>query len=176
MRHLLPVLCLILTLGHVSAAAPEFPKEIAGLTLEKVTDFEKSDPGGGTGWSYRSPSAKADIYLYTLGIPSVPSDLDAPLLSEHMLSLIESLYIVEQRGYYSQVQTVLKGEKTAIGQIPVWHAELTYTEEGIPRVSHIYLGAIKGEFFKIRYTYLASGKENEEKRLNEFLQGLGKVL
>ena len=177
MRHLLPILCLTLAVGPLFAAAmPDFPKEAAGLTLEKITDFEKSDPGSGIAWSYRSSSTKADVYIYDLGLPSIPSDLDASRVSEHMTTLVQSIYEVERRGYYSQVETVLRGQKTAIGSIPVWHAELTYIEDGIPRVSHIYLGVWKGDFFKIRYTYYADEKAAEAERLPKFLAAMGNTL
>jgi hypothetical protein len=53
---------------------------------------------------------------------------------------------------------------------------MTYSQDNIERVSHLYLSGYKGQFVKMRITYFLSDATNGEKSLVEFLNVLGNNL
>ena len=74
-----------LLLCHTSWAEPFrhsatdilFPDIVAGLERQqKVTDYESSKPGYGISVGYDGPGIIVTIYIYTLGMPEVPPDVN----------------------------------------------------------------------------------------------------
>jgi len=160
------------------AGSPELilPERAGEMPLEGTKDFEKESPGGGTGWSYRTEYAKADVYLYTNGLTDIPADVNSPILARHLQEVIGGVHEAQKLGYYSGVKTVTADQKVFIGSQPFLQAELKFTQDNIPRVSHIYLGVFEGQFLKIRFTYYLSEASAGKKYLAGFLQAMGKVL
>lgn len=162
--------------GRAAEFALKLPEKAAGMELPEVTDYEKDSPGGGVGWSYRSASVKADVYLYSLGLSPVPANLSSQEVAGHLQQIVDGVHAVARQGRYQDVKTTVSSELLAVGQFPFLHAELRYTEAKAPRISHIYLGVVKGQFLKVRFTYLLAEKAVGEKALSEFLQTMKRVL
>lgn len=181
MRLPLLVLSLLLPLGlavhNVAAAgsAPAFPPRIGGLELSNQTNFEQKSPGLGLGWSYHTEGIKADVYLYTGRLTTIPDDLSSPLVAGHFQEVVSEIYAMKAQGYYTDVRTVTPEERIYIGSTPFLHAELKFTQENVPRVSHVYLTVWKNQFLKIRFTYFASEQKAGTKALAEFVPAIVKV-
>jgi len=181
MRFPLLVLSLLLPLGlafhnvAAAASAPTFPPRIGSLELSSQTNFEQRSPGLGMGWSYHTEGIKADVYLYNGRLTTIPNDLSSPLVAGHFQEVVAEIYAMKSQGYYSDVRTIAPEEKVYIGSMPFLHAELKFTQENVPRISHVYLTVWKNQFLKIRFTYFASEEKTGAKALSEFVPAIVKV-
>jgi len=150
LRALLLTILITSFLGNQTwAAGPELvlPERAGEMPLEGIKDYEKESPGGGTGWSYRVKTAKADIYFYSNGMTDIPADVNSPIIARHLQEVIGGVYEAQKLGYYSGVKTVTADQKVFIGSQPFLQAELKFTQDNIPRVSHIYW-CVRGQVFE----------------------------
>jgi hypothetical protein len=181
MRLPLLILSFLVPLGlafHSVAAgssAPIFPPRIGGLELSNQTDFEKDSPGLGMGWSYHTEGIKADVYLYNGRLATIPDDLSSPIVAGHFQEVVAEIYAMKSQGYYTDIRTVTPEERVNIGSMSFLHAELKFTQENIPRVSHVYLTVWKNQFLKIRFTFFASEQKAGTKALAEFVPAIVRV-
>lgn len=152
-----------------------FPATLAGMKLVETTDFEQEQKGLGTGISYRGEAEKADFYIYNLGQPSLPAGVSSPLIKQHFDQVKNEVMIMEKKGYYNNVAFPIPSETVSIGNLEFLHSEMSYDESGTPCVSHLYLTVFKDQFFKIRYTMKADGRD-PVKSLQKFLEALAPVL
>lgn len=165
MKRLLPLFLLAFAVraGAETYTSPElgftFPAKLAGMEQQAVTDYEKKNPGLGVGISYRAPDQKADFYIYNLRQPSLPNGAASPLIHQHFNQIKNEIVTFEKTGQYQNVSFPVISETVAIGNLEFLHSEMAFDQEGTPRVSHIYLTVVKGQFFKIRYTINAKEAE-----------------
>lgn len=64
-----------------AATRVSFPQQVGGATLARTIDYEKTykEPGLGYSWHYSVPQTlSAGIYLYTMGMSSVPTGARDP--------------------------------------------------------------------------------------------------
>lgn len=87
-----------------------FPDRLA--TLEKgtrVTDYEAENPGFGVSIRYNSPGITVTIYLYTMGMKTIPSDPQSSILKNHFKQAESEIVRMEEMGYYSNVKKISDG-------------------------------------------------------------------
>ena len=157
-----------------------FPDRIGELEREEtVTDYEPVYPGLGISVGYNRPGIYVTIYIYTLGLKTVPPELDSPVLREHMRQAGDEIVTAGELGYYHDVRRVSSGQldwDTQQDGISSLHACYTFRRSGRDRVSHLYLLALNDHFIKVRSTYDSEQAEKMEKIQREFLSGLSAVL
>lgn len=152
-----------------------FPEKITGLENVKVTDYEAKNPGLGVGVSYRSPTIKADVYLYTEALPSIPDGVESPLITQHFQQICGDIYTLEKIGAYHSVERLSEG-KVSLGTHVALSASFSYFQDGVEQLSYIYLTGYKNHFLKIRFTYHKSTESNGKTSLNTFLGRIGELL
>jgi len=102
-----------------------FPDSVEGIIKGNVKDYEGTNPGLGVSVAYDRPGITVTVYLYTLGLRSISSDLSSPILKNHFAQVMQDIYEMEKRGYYKFVKktaegiTFLRADKT--GRKPYSH-------------------------------------------------------
>ncbi|MDP3259705.1 MAG: hypothetical protein Q8M34_03845 [Thermodesulfovibrionales bacterium] len=156
-----------------------FPDSVAGIVRGDVTDFEGKNPGLGVSVAYDRPGITVTLYIYTFGFKSIPSDLSSPALRTHFAQVMQDIYEVEKRGYYKFVNktaegiTFLRTDKTGPQAL---FASFSYVQNGIERLSRVYLLGHKQHFVKIRFTYDKSVQAQTEGKLTAFLNEMADMI
>ena len=156
-----------------------FTDNVEGIVRGNVTDFEGKNPGLGVSVAYDRPGITVTVYLYTLGLRSISGDLASPILKEHFNQVIQDIYKVEKLGYYKFVKktaegiTFLRADKTGPQAL---FASFSYVQNGVERLSKVYLLGHKQHFVKIRFTYDKSVQAQVEEKLTAFLNAMADML
>ena len=179
------VACLFVNHGALAQAYQHaatgivFPEQLATLEKGRVTDYEKTHPGLGVAVGYNGPGITVTIYVYTMGMTSVPDDLQAATIRNHFKQVTGDIVRAEKRGYYSNVRKISVGEvswgnaSTATRSL---HASFSYIQNGKDRFSHLYLMGFKNHFLKVRFTYDATEQAIVVKLQKKFLGDLGRII
>jgi hypothetical protein len=186
-RYALKIICLFIVFLAVALNAradayrhPQtgilFPEAVGAVKLIDVKDYEKEYPGLGVGIMYRTNTFKVDVFVYDMGKPSIPAGITSPAIAEQFEQARGDVYELEKRGVYQDVVTLIPKETIQIRDFPFLHSKMTYTQDNIKRVSHLYLAGYKGQFVKVRITYFLDDSANGEKSLDAFLNVLGSNL
>ncbi|MDP3259621.1 MAG: hypothetical protein Q8M34_03410, partial [Thermodesulfovibrionales bacterium] len=156
-----------------------FPDSVEGIIIGNVTDFEGKNPGLGVSVPYDRQGITVTVYLYTLGLRSISDDLASPSLKEHFNQVIQDIYKVEKLGYYKFVNktaegiTFFRADKTGLQAL---FASFSYVQNGVERLSKVYLLGHKQHFVKIRFTYDKSVQAQVEEKLTAFLNTMADML
>jgi len=156
-----------------------FPDSVEGIVRGDVTDFEGKNPGLGVSVPYDRPGITVTVYIYTFGFKSIPSDLSSPTLKNHFAQVMNDIYEVEKRGYYKSVKktaegvTFLRADKTDPQALS---ASFSYVQNGVERLSKVYLLGHRQHFVKIRFTYDKSVQAQVEEKLTAFLNTMADML
>ena len=176
------LLILVAGLVLVSAAAAsyrdpgtglEFPPKISELALVDVRDYEKEHPGLGTGIMYRTEWCKADVFIYTSGYPVIPPGIASPAVEQQFLAARRDIYALQQRGNYKDVATGVEREVVRVGDHLFLLSRISFTQDGVKRVSLLYLAGYRNRFLKIRITYYQDMLPQGERLTADFLRVLG---
>lgn len=147
-----------------------FPDPVNTLKLVRATDYEPLYAGLGTGISYRTGTMRADIFLYDLGQGPVPDGISSEVVSNEFDQAFGDIYALEKQGTYRNISVVIKKEKARVGDhLRCFHGVLTYEQNNINLISHLYLTGHRGLFMKLRITYFQDAKVREEPNLAAFL-------
>lgn len=147
-----------------------FPDPVNTLKLVRATDYEPLYAGLGTGISYRTDTMRADIFLYDLMQGPIPDGISSQVVSREFDQALQDIYSLETQGTYRNVSVVVKKEATPVGgRLTFFHGVLTYEQNNIKLISHIYLTGCRGLFMKLRITYFKDAKVREEPNLAAFL-------
>lgn len=155
------------------------PDSVEGIVRGDVKDFEGTNPGLGVSVAYDRPGITTTVYIYTFGFKSIPSDLLSPTLKNHFAQVIQDIYEVEKRGYYKFVKktaegiTFLRTDKTGPQALS---ASFSYVQNGVERLSKVYLLGHKQHFVKIRFTYDKSVQAQVEEKLTAFLNAMADMI
>ncbi|BCJ89314.1 hypothetical protein IZ6_00490 [Terrihabitans soli] len=68
------------------------PETVGGATYAGVQDYEVKSPGLGYGLFYKKPGAKVTVYLYDLGLTSIPPGLKSKTLRENFEQARQDIY------------------------------------------------------------------------------------
>lgn len=170
----------------ISAAAAEpyrhpktgiiFPDTINSLKLVRATDYEPLYAGLGTGISYRTETMRADIFLYDLQQGPIPDGASSPAAGKEFDQALGDIGELEKQGTYKNVSTVIKKEIVPVGPVKFIHGVLTYEQNNIKLISHLYVTGYRGFFVKLRITYFASARETDEIIYAAFLSTMGDLM
>ena len=152
------------------------PEQIAGMPIidERFVDYEKDSPGLGISVLYQSDSAIATVYLYTMGLKSIPNDLQSPVLRSQF----------EQAA--GDIMRFRKGANKILEDNYAWgdfkedakslHGYFSFIADGVDYRSHLHLMGFSNHFLKVRFTYAAEAQETGEELHNKFMRELRVVL
>ncbi len=152
-----------------------FPDAIAALKLVRVTDYEPLYAGLGTGISYRTEAMRADIFLYDLTQGPVPEGASSPAAGKEFEQALTDIVAMEKQGTYKSVSFLVRKETVPVGRVKYLHSLLTYEQNNIKLISHLYLTGYRGLFMKLRITYFASARETEEANYRAFLSTIAEM-
>lgn len=133
-----------------------FPDQMADMHKVKVADFEMERPGLGVAIAYNGPGIIATIYLYNMGMVSVPEDTDSPVLQRHFMQAIEDVFQVGHQGLWKNTKKIsedvvfLRSSQTNRKALC---ASFSYSRYNTEFLSKMCLFAHKNHFIKIRFTY-----------------------
>jgi hypothetical protein len=153
------------------------PSQLGELSYAGCEVYD--DPRLGAKIRYEFGITKADLYLYDLGMASIPTEIDDPLLTEAYRQSCREVMTLADAGMYLDCE-LCKSEYLNLGMEGtkpsfLWAAfryrqapgQFTSTEE--LRYSHIFLRTDGGFFNKVRYTYPESEAANSSERMISFL-------
>lgn len=158
-----------------------FPDRVATLEKEaNVTDYETKHPGLGVSVGYNGPGITVTVYIYTMGIKTIPADLQSSILKDNFNQACGDIVRAEQKGKYSNLKKISDSEAA-------WGAGGTGTkslhaswslkwENRQYRLSHLYLLGFQNHFLKIRFTYDKDIQATAEKTQKEFLAEFSRIL
>lgn len=155
-----------------------FPDQLAGMEKGTVTDFEREYPGAGVGVGYNAAGITATIYLYNMEMGAVPEDLDSPVLTAQFEEAVEEILQAGRMGMYENVRkisetvVVLPSRESDRGALC---ASFNLVQQGVERVSNLYLTAFRNHFLKLRFTYDRSVQARAEDTLDRLLAYLAQI-
>jgi hypothetical protein len=144
------------------------PTNIAGLTLERIDYYP--DPRLGVQIRYgTATTAKADAYLYDLGLSDIPNDLRSSQLVAWFREACQGVTMAAERGLYRDLETLTSQYLHLPPDAPepfcLW-ASFLYSQAPGPdvifpgqRVSNIALRTDRGYINKVRYTFPEDARE-----------------
>ncbi|MBP1748958.1 MAG: hypothetical protein H6Q52_1497 [Deltaproteobacteria bacterium] len=146
-----------------------FPDTINTLKLVRATDYEPLYAGLGTGISYRTETMRADIFLYDLKQGPVPEGASSPVIAREFDQALSDILALEKQGTYKNISVIIKKETVPVGRLKFIHSVLTYEQNNIKLISHLYVKGCRGLFMKLRITYFTNARETEEINRAAFL-------
>lgn len=151
-----------------------FPQDLNGLQFQYVHQYD--DPGLGYSLRYRGDSThKIDIYIYNLDM-DVPDGVTNEPVKKESRSVSRIVSIMEERGEYEDVKSLTKTTTPLSGKIRFIKESYQYTEKEQDKLSESYITGHKGNFFKIRFTYLAKDRAKAKQYANAMVSGLISVM
>jgi len=187
----------LVVLGALAVAAPlraadyvekqtgvAFPDTIGKFMREGVHELPDRRLGVAIRYYVRK-LAKADIFVYDLGMAGIGTGVASPLVRSQFEQMQRDVFRIQDRGDY--VGVTLLGETGAnelprVGALSLLHARFSYAEKsaagtvGPKLMSHAYITGFRGALFKLRITYPAALEDQGQKLTAEFLEGLRSVL
>lgn len=177
------VIFLLIPCVHGASAEPYmhhetglvFPERLAGMDRGKVTDFETEQPGLGVSIGYNAPGITVTIYLYNMGMESVPDSLQSPVFRSHFKQVVDDVVQAGQLGYYGNLK---KTSETAVSLSALQTgpnalcASFIYIQNDVERLSKLYLLPFRKHFLKVRFTYDRNIQSKAEDTLKKFLDYL----
>lgn len=153
-----------------------FPDLVNTMKLVRTTDYEALYAGLGTGISYRTEKMRADVFLYDLQQGPVPGGISSEIMNKEFDNALADIYSLEKQGTYRNVSVIVKKETVPVGgRLKFLHSILTYEQNNIKLISHLYLTGYGGLFMKLRITYFQDAKAREEANLAAFLAMIGDI-
>lgn len=162
---------------NYSAAGLVFPDTIAGMKKGKVTAFENPDLGVGIG--YNTPGASMTIFIYTLGLKSVPADVSSPVFRVQFDQALGDIFQAGKMGVIDNVKRLPGSDVVTMPGKPgrrALSALFTFRIKDREMNSKLYLTQCKNNWVKLRYSYDEGMKEKGEELFNTFLVELSAIL
>lgn len=132
-----------------------YPSHVDGIEWQFITNYAARNPTAGIGFGYRSPTVKADIYVYDAGNASQSHLPLEERLSQEFEKFPEGLREMERRGHYAGI-TITEKDEVIVGTLRFKRYEMTYKEKSTPKKSRFYLGTFGNQLLKIRITAVES--------------------
>lgn len=146
-----------------------FPDTINTLKLVRATDYEPLYAGLGSGISYRTDTMRADIFLYDLKQGPIPEGVSSPVIAKEYEQAFGDILAMENQGTYKHISVIEKRGVVPVGSLRFLHGILTYEQNNIKLISHLYLTGYRGLFMKLRITFFKNAREAEEVNHAAFL-------
>jgi hypothetical protein len=163
-----------------SRSGLSFPDTIGPLARGAVHDYDS--PEAGRSIRYGGPGeVKADIYLYDNGLTNLHEGIDSKVVAEHFKDVEGAVARAEKTGAYRGVKLIAEGTNqigSARRHLPALEARFEYataadTGSEARCVSHLLLTVFRGEFLKIRFTYLKEAEAAGQATYQAFLTDMG---
>lgn len=179
---ILAILLLVTSVAEVSAEPYRHPAtgmvcpdQLADMDRGKVTDFEAEEPGLGVSIGYNAPGITLTIYLYNLALEPFPDSLESPAFAAHFKQTVDDVVQAGQLGYYVGLK---KTAETAVS-LTARHdgpkalcASFSYAQNGVERLSKLYLFPCRNHFLKVRFTCDRTLQHLAEDTLDQVLEYL----
>jgi len=154
----------------------DFPRTLASCKLRSVIDNEKSNPGLGVTLLYNAPLVKVSVFVYDHSQRNIPEGIDSSVIRNEFA---EARNNVQQM--YPDAQIMVREGRFLVADIPILHSAFQHTEmkPGLREAvfSHLYLTARKGNFIKVRVTYLLNERPELGYRIQtQFIEELCHIL
>lgn len=147
-----------------------FPQDLNGLQFKYVHQYD--EPGLGYSLRYMGDAThKIDIYIYNLDM-DVPDGITNEPVKKESRSVSRIVSIMEERGEYDDVRSLTKTSTPLSGKIRFIKESYQYTEKGQEKLSESYITGHKGNFYKIRFTYLAKDRAKAKQYAKAMVTGL----
>ena len=149
----------------------ELPESLGQFHYTKYHDYENTNKGLGYGAEYSSRGVKATIFIYNLG-KKVSSDIDSHTVKDAFNDSVKEIYIV-----YPKVEVIEQPIKIILQGRGFIKAKYRLTKNNENLVSTIFFTVSKGNFVKVRFTYVSGEyRAQGESMQNEFIEQLTKSL
>jgi hypothetical protein len=152
-----------------------FPDHLAGIDKGRITDHEKEHPGLGISIGYNGPRITATIYLYTMGMASVPENIDSPAFVAHFGQTAEDVFQAGRQGLWNNVKKTSE-DILFIGPPETDRKALcdafSYSRNNDDLLSKLCLFSYRNHFVKIRFTYGKDIKIKAEETFGKFVETL----
>lgn len=153
-----------------------FPRNLSGFELREVIDNEKSNPGLGATLLYNVPGVKISVFVYDHSHRNIPEGIDSAIIHKEFSEARNNIQKV-----YPDAQILVREERFLVAGVPILYSAFQYTEmrPGSRETmhSHLYLAARKGNFVKVRATYLATDRPELGLRMQiQFIEALCRIL
>jgi hypothetical protein len=80
------------------------PDRVGSLDYRQTIDFESKAPGLGYGLRFTGPPGwMADVYLYDLGLKTIPADAGSDVIKQQLGQARNEVFALGQRGAYAKV-------------------------------------------------------------------------
>ena len=132
------------------------PDRVGSLVYVRTIDFESKSPGLGYALRFSGqPGWMVDVYLYDLGLKTIPSDAESDVIKNQLAQARGDIFELGKRGTYANVTD--KGSFTvpAAGEPRFICASFNYLRGervDIDVDSYLCLSSWKDKFVKIRMT------------------------
>jgi hypothetical protein len=141
----------------------KLPASLAGFSKGEVTDFESKKPGLGQSVNYVRSGWRADIYIYDMGLKSIPSGPKNAVVVKQLEQAKQDIYSIQKAGHYSGVE--MKGAfeiKNAAGK-PAFNCvslQLVRKDMGASD-SYLCMTGAANKFVKVRLSTAQSPAADE---------------
>ena len=132
------------------------PDRVGSLVYARTIDFESKSPGLGYALRFGGqPGWMVDVYLYDLGLKTIPSDAESEVIKNQLTQARGDIFELGKRGTYANVTD--KGDFTvpAIGKPRFICSSFSYLRgERVDRdvESYLCLSSWNDKFVKVRMT------------------------
>jgi len=177
MRQFIFLIAVLSVLFYVSVFAEkdpnskiEIPDVLGGFKKTKVIDNEPKDPGLGTTVHYHCPGIKATVYIYNMGINTIPDGIESNVVRKAFETAKANIQEVARQGYYklsSKLRTSITILDPAENPISALTASFSYQDQRENLTSFLYVFGRKNHIIKIRF----SGEAENEAALNSIREG-----
>jgi hypothetical protein len=168
----------VLAYRHPSTGI-SFPVLLGEMKRGEVTNFEENQRGLGLGVSYSATNvAVADVFVYDLGLKTIPDDLRSKQVLSHFSQVkgdIGRTYQSVQQLSENVSSTARAGSDSMFRALSA-HFSYIHPNDGGERRSYIYLTVYNDNFVKVRFSYRKENETEARKLLPTFLNDLGRLL
>ncbi|MBC2736563.1 MAG: hypothetical protein HF981_19540 [Desulfobacteraceae bacterium] len=156
-----------------------FPDHMAKLEKEQITNYEEKHPGFGVSIGYNGPGITVTVFVYTMGMDTIPTDLNSSVIKNHFKQVKNDIVKAEKMGSYSEVEMISEGVVTwgdTGANVNSLLASFSYKQKNRKRLSYLYLMGFRDHFLKIRFTYNVEMQKEAEKVQEDFLREISSML
>jgi len=153
----------------------------AVLTIQDVIGWERTPiqalPPGDNGFSvgFHHPAGiTVTLYQYTAGVPTIPKEMDSPLIVSEMFAAKDGIRQLVDLGYYDTATESDSGYRKlgASSQSTAW-SRYRIEAAGDSVISDTYIWPVGNTIHKLRCTRLAQENPAVETALDDLLTAIG---
>ena len=141
------------------------PRQVGEFTRDTAIDNEATNPGLGVTVPYSAPGLKATVYVYDLGIPTIPEGPTSDITLRLFSRSVEDVHALATHGVYESVHLQEKyGTGSPARGQEFLCAQFEIKQGGRRLDSYVFLTAHSSKFIKIRITVPPDSENNRRAR------------